>query len=111
MRGTCAVARVIMQLFDRKLVIRQQEMGVTVYDVVSYMDDIRAVLPPFKSGWRWLEGGIFYCKRWEVEDCSLTPIERTRRILAGVMGGMEPFLTFTMVNVLGTMVILSLFIV
>ena len=98
------VARVIMQLFDRKLVMRQQEMGVTVYDVVSYMDDIRAVLPPFKSGWRWLEGGIFYCKRWEIEDCSLTPIERTRRILAGVMGGMEPFLTFTMVNVLGTVV-------
>ena len=42
-----------------------------------------------------MEGGIYYCKRWEAEDCSLTPIERTRRILAGAMGGVEPFLTFT----------------
>ena len=39
MRGTCAMARVIMQLFDRKLMVRLQEMGVTIYDVMRYMDD------------------------------------------------------------------------
>ena len=95
LRGTCAVARVIMQLFDRKWGQMLRDMGVRLYDLVRYMDDIRAILAPFKSGWRWVDGGIKYCKRWEAEDQELTPIERTRRIIAGTMGVIEPFLTFT----------------
>ena len=66
-----------------------------MYEVVRYMDDIRLILPPFKSGWRWVGGSLQYCKRWEMEDAGLSAIERTRRIISESMGGVEQFLNFT----------------
>ena len=95
LRGTCAVARLIMQIFDRKWGGLLKSMGVKYYDLVRYMDDIRMILPPFKCGWRWVEGNIMYCKRWEIEDVNLSAIERTRRVLAGSMEKIEPYLRFT----------------
>ena len=59
------------------------------------MDDARTFLPPFKAGWRWSEGAIRYCKKWESEDKDKSGLERTREILAGTMGGIEDFLKFT----------------
>ena len=84
-----------MKLFDRKWGQVLSDLGVRVYGGMRYMDDIRAVLPPFKCGWRWVEGSIKFCKRWEVEDQNLSAIERTRMILAGSMAEVEPYLKFT----------------
>ena len=42
-----------------------------------------------------MEGNIKFCKKWEKEDWDITPLERTRGILAGTLGGVEPFLKFT----------------
>ena len=98
LRGTCAVARLIMQLFDRRWGEILREMGVEVWCSVRYMDDVRTALPPFKPGWRWVDQGIKYCKKWEREDSTVTAIERTRRVLAGSMGIVEDFLEFTTEN-------------
>ena len=63
---------------------------------MRYMDDGRAALYRFKAGWRWTMGRIKYCKRWEQEDMGLSGLEISKRILAGTMGGLEDYLTFTM---------------
>ena len=95
LRGTCAVARLIMQIFYKKWGSLLKDLGVKTYEVVRYMDDIRAVLPPFKCGWRWVGGKIQFCKRWELEDSKLSAIERTKRVLTGTLGVIKEFLTFT----------------
>ena len=95
LRGTCAVARVIMQIFDRKWISSLEDMGVKIWENIRYMDDGRTLLPPFESGWRWTQGGIKFCRKWEQEDKGISGLERTRRILAGSMGIIEPYLEFT----------------
>ena len=53
LRATCAIARVVMQLWDRDWKNRLRSMGVVTWMVSRYMDDGRAFLPPFRHGWRW----------------------------------------------------------
>ena len=36
--------------------------------MMRYMDDGRTTLPPFRVGWRWVDGSIKFCKRWAEED-------------------------------------------
>ena len=60
------------------------------------MDDMRVALPPIRPGWRWVEGELKYCKRWEVEDEVTTPERRTRELLAKSMEGVETYLKSTM---------------
>ena len=95
LRGTCAVARIIMQIFDRKWGELLSDLRVRVWENVRYMDDARTLLPPFKAGWRWVDGEIKYCKRWEREDKDIPGLERTKMILASSMGVVEPYLEFT----------------
>ena len=95
LRGTCSVARLIMQIFDRKWGDLLKDLCVKIYGNIRYMDDGRTVLPPFKVGWRWYDGRIVYCMRWAKEDESLSSLERTRRIILGSMEKIEEFLSFT----------------
>ena len=43
-----------------------------------------------------LQKGLWYCKRWDLEDNDISPLQRTQQILKGTMGGIEGFLNFTM---------------
>ena len=63
---------------------------------VRYMDDGRAWLHPIRAGWRWTGGALEFSEEWEREDMSLSPTERTKRVMAGTMEGIEDFLEFTM---------------
>ena len=58
------------------------------------MDDMRTLLPPFRAGWRWLDGSIQYCIKWEREDRAISGLEKARRILGGMMQTTEPFQEF-----------------
>ena len=95
LRGTCAVARLIMQIFDWKWGKLLEELRVRTHGRIRYMDDFRTLLAPFRAGWRWNNGRISFCRRWEDQDKSLTPIERTKRVLMGTMGNIEGYLGFT----------------
>ena len=95
LRGTCAVACLIMQIFDRIWGELLEDLKVKIHARIRYMDDFRTLLAPFRTGWRWNNGRISYCKRWEEEDKFLKPIERTRRVLMGTMGNIEDYLGFT----------------
>ena len=96
LRSTCAVARLVMKVWDDKWLARLAELKVKIEEAIRYMDDGRTALYRFKHGWRWCLGGIKYCKRWEMEDAELSGLEVTKRILEGTMGGLEEYLTFTM---------------
>ena len=95
LRGTCAVARVTMQMWDISWKKRLQEENITTWLLARYMDDARAFLPPFRPGWRWVKDGLRFCQLWVKEDRNLTPTELTKRVLAGSMEGVEHFLNFT----------------
>ena len=95
LRATCAVARVAMQLFDIAWKKRLQEARILTELLARYMDDARALLYPIKSGWRYDARGLVFFQKWVVEDEELTPTERTKRVLAMTMQGVENFLKFT----------------
>ena len=56
LRGTCAIARLCMQLFDVKWEDRLELLRIKTWLIARYMDDGRALMPPLKPGWRWEEG-------------------------------------------------------
>ena len=95
LRGTCSIARVTMQMFDRKWLGGLKEQGVVTELDGRYMDDGRNFLAPFRHGWRWNNNRIEFCKRWEEEDNNLSGLEVTRRIWEGSLGVVEEFLSFT----------------
>jgi hypothetical protein len=96
LRSTCAVARCAMLCWDAKWLEILSSLKIIIEEAIRYMDDARAWLHPFMSGWRWKNGGLWYCKRWELEDMEINPLERTKRILQGIMDNIEGFLKFTM---------------
>ena len=96
LRSTCAVARLVMKVWDDKWLARLSELRIQIEEALRYMDDGRTAMYRFKHGWRWCMGRVKYCKRWEVEDAGLSGLEVTKRILEGTMGGLEGYLTFTM---------------
>ena len=53
LRGTCAIARLVMQIFDAKWSKRLEGLGLTKWLAFRYVDDSRCILPPIKAGWRW----------------------------------------------------------
>ena len=96
LRGTCSVAQLVMQIFDRKWGTILEDQGVDIKLYARYMDDGRAFLHPLQRGWRWVGGvGLKFCLTWQFEDAALSPTEVTKRALLGSMEGVEPYLKFT----------------
>ena len=95
LRGTCAVARVVLQLFDIKWKHRLAGLGITTWQVMRYVDDSRAILPPIRAGWRMNNGKLQFCKEWEQIDKEVSGEVRTKEILKETMGGIEDYLEFT----------------
>ena len=96
LRGTCAIARLVMCMWNSKWIQKMEKSKVRMELAMRYMDDGRAFLFPIKAGWRWGNGDLVYCKKWECEDKELSPVEITRRVLHGTMMEVEEFLRFTM---------------
>ena len=65
---TCVIARVSMA---RHSVMWQERMSANNIEVAEsclYVDDGRVFMYPVRPGWRWVEGGLWFCKEWEEED-------------------------------------------
>ena len=95
LRGTCAVARVVLQLFDTKWRRKLEAMRITTWLLGRYMDDGRAFLPPIKPGWRVENDELVFCLRWAREDAALSAVERTKNVLADSLKNIESYLEFT----------------
>ena len=95
LRGTCALARLVMCSWDRLWEDLMKKNRIRIEDYMRYMDDGRSFLHPLKSGWRWVEGGLRYRETWRTEDKSRTGQEITEDVLRSSMQDIYPSLTFT----------------
>ena len=101
LRATCAVARVVMQMYDQKWKKRLDRLLIRIWMMKRYMDDGRVCLPSIKPGWRIIGDGeeeeLVFSPVWEREDQDqqLTREELTKRILLKTMNGIEDYLNFT----------------
>ena len=96
LRSTCAAARIVMSRWDSKWRARLTENNIMTEEDARYMDDGRSVMYPLRPGWRWVDGGLWYCGRWEMEDRQLSDTLITERVVHGTMMGIEEYLEFTM---------------
>ena len=85
LRGTCAVAKLIMAMFDGKWEKILEELMISTKLIARYVDDGRAILHPIKNGWRWEDGNLKYCIRWEEEDRDVSPETVTKKVILGTL--------------------------
>ena len=97
LRATCAIARIVMNYWDKKWMNLMNINNIERDLEDRYMDDIRVMLMALRAGWRWYEGGLHWCKTWEEEDIQTgkTPEERTTDALLKSMNNVLDFLEFT----------------
>ena len=95
LRGTCALARVIMNVWDNMWEEQLRKVNIEWEDYFRYMDDGRIFLHPVKRGWRWEDGDLKYREEWKEEDKDLTSLEVTRKVIHGSLQGVLNFLKFT----------------
>ena len=95
LRGTCTIARLCMQVFDRIWWDKVEKQGVNIALYMRYMDDGRKFLHPIKRGWRWHDNALKFCLKWQKEDSSKSPLEVTVDVLRETVRGIASYLEFT----------------
>ena len=95
--ATCAIARVMMNVWDKLWEGRLLDLNLKQEVYTRYMDDGRSLLHPVRPGWRICEDGrLKFKKEWEREDGKITPTERTKQVLEGSMKGVMEGINLTM---------------
>ena len=66
-------------------VVRQ--LDVKIIGSARYMDDVRVWLRSIRLGWKWQEGKLFYKSAWRLEEekAGMTSLQKTSRVLEGMM--------------------------
>ena len=97
LRSTCAVARIVMNEWDIRWLKEMKDNNIAIIKGERYMDDIRAILNALKKGWRWWQGGLWFCEEWLGEDQrdGKSACRRTADALLGSMNDVFNFLVFT----------------
>ena len=62
LHSTCAILRVVMARFTVKRKGKVADKNITLELDALYVDDGRVALYGLRSGWRWHDGGLWYCK-------------------------------------------------
>ena len=83
-----------MNLFDVKWEEKLRELGLEILLNSRYVDDGRTFLHPVACGWRWEEGDLIFCRKWEEEDNNLSLKTITKHVILGTLNEVEPFLRF-----------------
>ena len=95
LRGTCTLARLVMQIFDRRWMDLVRDAGLSIDLYMRYMDDGRKLLQPIRRGWRWVNGALVYTLRWDKEDEVKTAMEVTVGVLRDTVKRIADYLDFT----------------
>ena len=92
LRGTGAVARVVMAMCDIKVKDKMENSKVETQVDARYVDDVRNQLMPLKQGWRWSGERMERREEWHQEDEKLgtTGQRRTSRALLAVLNSIHP---------------------
>ena len=98
LRGSGASLRIIMNLWDSKVLDLLENINWAVRVGFRYVDDIRKLLRAIKMGWRWEKGVMQYKKAWEREEEqeNLTPTQKTARELKKIYESVHKELKFEM---------------
>ena len=98
MRLACAVARIVMGMFDRKLAVVCKEQRLEIQERFRYMDDVRKFMNGIRLGWRWNGNRMEYRRLWEREEVTsgMTEEGKTAEVMLAIMNSIFPFLTFEM---------------
>ena len=98
LRGSGASLRLIMNLWDRKVLDLLEDIKLIPRVAFRYVDDIRKLLRAIKLGWRWEKGVMEYKKAWEREEEqeNLTPTQKTARELKRLYESVHKELKFEM---------------
>ena len=98
LHGSGASLRIIMNLWDSKVLDLMKNIKLTPRVAFRYVDDIRKLLRAIKLGWRWEKGVMQYKKAWEREEEqeNLTPTQKTARELKKVYESVHKELKFEM---------------
>ena len=95
LRGTCSIARLVMQMFDKQWEALVGNAGLKLSLYMRYMDDGRIFLHQIQRGWKWRMGQLVFCRRWQLEDASKNLQEITMEVLRESMRGVVNYLSFT----------------
>ena len=95
LRGTCTLARLIMQIFDGRWLDIIGGTGLKIDLYTRYMDDGRLLFHPIKRGWRWVEGRMLFCLKWEAEDMDRSLLDISVAAIKESMVGVAEYLKFT----------------
>ena len=98
LRSTCCIARLVMMWWDDELVRAMERMNIKMVDGARYMDDIRVWLHAIRLGWRIVDGELRFRGEWLDEERreNITPLQKTTRVLEGIMNGICGWLNLTM---------------
>ena len=95
-RLSCGVARLVMNLWDKKFMAALDANNIKIETAFRYVDDQRTVLRAQERGWRWDRGQVRFRSTWQEENKELSTVERTSRALNGIMNSIIDFLKFKM---------------
>ena len=98
LRGSGASLRIIMNLWDRKVLDMMENINLVPRVAFRYVDDIRKLTNAIKLGWRWVDGEIQYKKALEREEAEpkLTPTRKTASIFKKIYESVHKELKFEM---------------
>ena len=84
-RLSCAVARLVMNMWDRNLKTILDTNKLHLEEVFRYLDDWRGIMKALKAGWRWDRDQLRFRQAWREEDSKLSGVVRTSRELNKMM--------------------------
>ena len=98
LRGSGTSLRIIMNIWDRKVLNLMENIKMAPKVAFRYVDDIRKLVSAIKLGWRWVEGEMVFKKAWEREEIKekLTPTGKTARELKKIYESVHSELKFEM---------------
>ena len=98
LRATCAIAKVVMGDWDRRLHNVMTNNGLGIEEAARYVDDVRLWLHSIEMGWRWTENKeLEYKEEWRAEELEqrMTATQKTAAVLIDIMNSVSTMLTFT----------------
>ena len=98
LRSTCSLARIVMNEWDAKWMEKMVDNNITIRKGTRYMDDLRVFLKALKAGWRWFQGGLWFCEEWKKQDLEAgkSSTRSTGDALLTSMNEIMDFLVFTL---------------
>ena len=98
LRATCAIAKVVMGDWDRRLHNVMTNNGLSIEEGARYVDDVRLWLHAIEMGWRWTEHKkLEFKEEWRAEELeqNITATQKTAAVLIDIMNSVSGMLTFT----------------